>query len=638
MPRLSYPLELSRNPDRITERERDAVLRRSDGLRVLILLIFAILAFRLYTLQFLAYERYSGSAKANVEKRVVTDPVRGRMFDRNGKLLVSSEPYYRLVLDRSWGGKGADGISSEECRKTLERVSEVLEWKDETRARTLELVPRIYRGSVPEHLLSPSGYIILEDRLDPDELVRIEENSSTLPGIRVEERETRKYYQGRLACHLLGYTGPISREDYEKRRSEGYRINDWIGRDGLERAFDTLLRGKRGESWQRRYANNLVEEEVLEKRVPPTPGEDVFLSLDSDLQLLAEKILEGRLGGIAAVDPFTGQVLALASSPGFDLNLFRGGIRPDDYRGLLADPGKPFLDRATGKGGGGYPPGSVFKIVTSIAALEESLLLPETTYHCAGSIQVGRRRKRCHKRSGHGSSDFYEGFKKSCDVYFYHVGDLLGPDLMAKYATGLGFGEKTGVPEVLHEAAGLVPDPVWRELNRDRKWSRADTLNTAIGQGDLLVTPLQMSLLTAFVANGGSLLVPQLVSHRRNGEGDLTWEAKPEIRESIPVSIETLEHVREGMRRVVNEGGTGRPALIPEIVVAGKTGTAEHAQKPSDAWFCCYAPFESPEIALAVAIESGGHGGETAAPIAKELLEFHFRERLEIDRGKEAFR
>jgi penicillin-binding protein 2 len=630
--RLSYPIERSRDPDRIQERERDLLLRRADGLRVFFLLLFGALVFRLYSLQFLSAEHYAQKALENVEKKIVTDPVRGRIFDRDGSLLVSNEPYYRLILDRSWGGQGADGISMNQCRKSLAHVAELLGWEESKKERILELVPLIYRGSVPENRLSPNGYVILEHRLTFPQIVRIEENAFELPGIRIEERDTRKYYKGRLACHLLGYTGPISSEDFRTLKEEGYRMTDWIGRDGLERAFDKELRGKRGVSWQRRYANNIVEEEILDKRVPPTPGEDFYLSLDLGLQELAEEILGASKGGIAAVDPYTGQVLALASAPGFDLNLFRGGIRPENYKRLLEDPGNPFVDRATGKGGGGgYPPGSVFKIVTTLAAVEEQLVSDETTYHCGGGIPVGRRWKRCHKRSGHGPLDLFEGFARSCDVYYYKTGELVGPNLLAKYARGLGLGSPTGLPEVLHETSGLIPDPNWKRFQAGYgKWGRTDTLNTAIGQGFVLVSPLQMAMVTAYVGNRGTLLAPQIVSHRRDGEGNLVWRAEPKIRESIPVSTETIDLVRDCMQRVVESpSGTGRRVKIEGLTIAGKTGTAEHYAKPSDAWFCCYAPAERPEIALAVAIEGGGHGGETAAPLAKRLLEYHFRDRLQ---------
>ncbi|MCG3196552.1 MAG: penicillin-binding protein 2 [Candidatus Omnitrophica bacterium] len=633
MPRLSYPIERSRDSDRVTERLREILESRAAGLRLFILLLFSVLAFRLYSLQFIAGERYAGEARRNVEIRVVTDPVRGRIMDRSGNILVSNEPFFRIVFDRSWGGRGSDGLSQAEARRGIEELAHLLGWDRDKRESTLALIPNIYRGWVEERARSSAGYVILEDRVRFEDLVRIEERQKDLPGIRVEEREQRKYYRGRMACHLLGYTGQISREDYASLKDRGYRMTDWIGRDGLERAFDERLRGLRGVSWQRRYANNLVEEEIIERRVPPTPGEDLYLSLDIGLQELAENILDGRKGGIAAVDPRTGQILALASGPGFDLNFFRGGIRAEDYRRLQADPGNVFVDRSIGKGGGGYPPGSVFKIVTTIAALEEGIISPQTTFHCGGSIAVGRNRKRCHQRRGHGALDLYGGFRASCDVYYYHTGERLGPELLAKYARGLGLGSKTGLPPELHEAPGLVPDPGWKIVNsRFGSWGLGDTLNTAIGQGFLLVTPLQMAALTAYVANGGKLLAPQIVSHIRDATGEITWRPDPTVRDSIPVSTETIAILQECMRRVVNEpGGTGRASQIKGITVAGKTGTAEHYRKESDAWFCCYAPFENPEIALAVAIEGGGHGGATSAPIAKTLLEYYFRDRLAPD-------
>ncbi len=617
--------------DKIPERERDLLLRRADFFRFLLVGVFALLTFRLYTLQFLTANEFTGLSEKNVERRIVLDPVRGRFFDRNGNLLVKNEPYYRLVLDRSWRGKTADGLSMKECSATLEKISILLDWQTSRIDDFTPILRAVFRGWVPEEYRSPSGYVILQDRLTMEEMIRIEENHADLPGVRVEECESRMNNRGRFACHVLGYVGPIPPNDYEELKDEGYRMTDWIGRSGLERGLDEILRGQRGETWQRRYANNLIEDEIVERRSPPVPGEDCYLSIDSGLQELAESLLEGKRGGIAAVDPKTGLVLALASSPGYDLNLFQGGVRSGDYKELLAHPGKPFIDRSTGKGGSGYPPGSVFKIVTAIAALEEGLIQPGKTFHCAGGIPVGRKFKKCHhRRGGHGSLDFYGGMAKSCDVYYYHLGDLLGGETISKYARGLGLGSRTGLPAALQENPGLVPDPAWKLLyTNEGKWVRDDTLNIAIGQGHLLVTPLQIALLTAFVANGGDLLTPQIISHRRDADGALTWKFTRELRDTIPLSEETLTHVREALRHVVaDRSGTGRGVRMEEMEVAGKTGTAEHDRRPSDAWFTCFAPFEDPKIALAVVVEEGGHGGETSAPIAKELLLHFFQEDL----------
>jgi len=622
----------ARNSSRISQRYRDLVLRRVDGIRLFFALLFVILVFRLYSLQFLVQEKYAGHSA--VERKVITSPVRGRIFDRNGKLLVSNEPYYRLVIDRSWGGRGFDGISAGQCRAGVSRAAELLAWDKEKRENNLDLVSKIYRGWSDPGKRTPAGYILLEGELGLSDLITVEEHQNELPGIRVEEFAHRKYYRGRLACHLLGYTGPI-RGDYVRLKSQGYQMTDWMGITGLERAFDPFIKGKHGLSWQRRYANNIIEEEILDRRLPPIPGDDLFLSLDADLQALAEQLLENRLGGIAALDPQTGQILALASSPGYDLNLFRRGISQSDFQLLLNHPGKPFIDRSIGTGGGrfgGYPPGSIFKIVTAIAALEEGIIGPGTHFHCSGGVQVGRKWKKCWRRQGHGTLAFYEGFQRSCDVFFYNTGERVGPTRLASYARGLGLGLPTGLPTELLEKPGIIPDPAWKMANISYgRWGRGDTLNTAIGQGFVLTTPLQIAVLTSFVANRGHLMVPQLVSHwRTHGlETENVTYSEPSVRESATVSDRTLSIVREAMRRVVNErGGTGGNARLEGITVAGKTGTAEHYKKPSDAWFCCFAPYEAPEIAIAVVIEGGGHGGETAAPVAKALLEFFFADRI----------
>ncbi len=387
----------------------------------------------------------------------------------------------------------------------------------------------------------------------------------------------------------------------------------------------------------------------LLSRVEPQPGRNVVLTLDHELQLTAEAALErsGNTGAIVALDPGTGEVLALASRPAFDPNGFAIGIEPEVWRGLSSDPDKPFMNRALQ---GQYPPGSTYKVITAIAGLEEKLVDEHTTVYCGGSFRLGRRTYRCWKKEGHGTVDLNKAIVQSCDVYFYKLGLELGVNRLAYYARSLGLGARTGI-ELGGEMPGLVPTKEWRLLRDGTSWVEGDTVSVSIGQGANLWTPLQLAAAYAAIANGGTRHQVHLLKRIEEPDGTLVRSFEPESLGEVPVSAATLERVRKGLSDTVNSprGTGGAMRNLPGgVLAAGKTGTAQVVamaqgervdskdlarQHRDHAWFVTYAPVENPRIVVAVLVEHGGHGGSAAAPLARDVVVRFLEREAEMHAG-----
>jgi penicillin-binding protein 2 len=473
--------------------------------------------------------------------------------------------------------------------------------------------------------------------LDWDHLARIESHRHALPGVITEVMPYRTYPNGSLAAHLLGTLGEVRSDQLDSGRFEGYRAGDVIGQSGVEALLESHLRGKAG------GRNVMVdvsgrEVEVLD-RVESRPGGRVVLALDLDLQRVGEQALaaaappnEPVSGAVVALDPRTGGVLALVSLPNFDPNAFAGRVDRATWTALNRDPMKPLQDRAVA---GQYPPGSTYKAFVAAAALEEGLRVPKTSVFCPGAFAFGNRSYRCWKAGGHGSVDLHRSLMQSCDVYYYRAGLDLGIDRLARYAKAFGFAQETGIG-LDGEQPGLIPTSEWKQRRFGEEWMAGETVSASIGQGYNLVTPLQLAVAYAAVANGGDVLRPQLVLERIDPAGQVTRPA-PERIGRVPVSAENLALVREGLHAVVDApGGTGRRAQVPGLAVAGKTGTAQVVRldktkglkglaipRPyrDHAWFASFAPADAPEIVVVVLIEHGGGGGANAAPIAQKVLQ-----------------
>jgi penicillin-binding protein 2 len=478
----------------------------------------------------------------------------------------------------------------------------------------------------------PFKSVCLKRDISRDELAVLETHRVNLPGVTIEVTPLRHYLHEDLACHILGYLGEISDNQLQSGRYPENKPGDLIGKSGVERRWHGHLSGHPG--------GEQVEEDAQGRRIrvlsrkPPVPGSNLYLTIDKDLQRLAEKAMSAKRGGVVAVDPNTGEILALVSRPSFDPNLFIGGIDRKTWISLSSSESSPLQDRVlTGQ----YPPGSIFKIIVALAALEEGLAPLDEEVFCNGAYYLGQHRFRCWKKHGHGRVNFHRAMVESCDVYFYTVGKRLGVDKIAYYSKQFGLGQATGF-DVGNERGGLIPTSEWKLRRWGVPWQAGETISTSIGQSFVLVTPMQMAVMMSAVFNGGVIYKPQVTKMIKGTEGETLQEFAPEIVRKVKIKPEHLEYVKRALVGVVNQPrGTGSKARHPIFKVAGKTGTAQvislekektmaqtgkvPEQFQDHAWFVAAAPAEDPKIAIAVLVENGGHGGSAAAPIAGELIE-----------------
>ena len=472
--------------------------------------------------------------------------------------------------------------------------------------------------------------LVIGRDIEWSEIVAVEAHQLDLPGVSLRARPRRSYVDGPMAAHVLGYLGEINQKQLKILKEQGYVIGDEIGQYGLERRWEELLRGQSG--------GQQVEVDALGRRVrvlhevTDVPGYTVHLTLDRQLQETAYEALKGKQGTIVALDVRNGAILVLASTPAFDPNAFARGIKAEEWSGLIKDQLRPLSNRAIQ---GQYPPGSTFKIIMSIAGLEEGVIQPESSIQDPGFYTFGNRSFRDWKKGGHGTVNLHKAIVESCDTYFYQLGPKLGVDRIAKWARAFGLGEKTGV--VLDdEKSGTIPDTEWKRKRFRQPWFPGETVSVAIGQGYVTVTPLQLANMMAAVANGGKLYRPYLVNKVESVDGATVREYGPELIRTIELKPDTLKRVHEALADVVNgAGGTGGAARSQLLTIAGKTGTAQVVEMKGGyvkteqltyfnrdhAWFVSYAPVDNPQIAIAVLVEHGGHGGDAAAPMAKKVFE-----------------
>jgi penicillin-binding protein 2 len=605
---------------KIDESELKILKKRLDITSAIYLFFIAILVFRLWYLQIHCGADYSVSAEKNrIRSQDIIAP-RGTIFDRKDRKIISNRPSFNIVWLKE---------DSPDPDVILKKLSAIL---DEDISILLERI----RKSADHPRFFP---IRLKEDIDWKTLVYIENHHFQLPGIRIEPLPVRQYLYGDLASHLIGYLGEINTEELRKSsRKDNYKPGNLIGKVGIEKQFEKQLRGEKG----RRFVEVDVhgyEQKQLELH-KPLPGIDLGITIDIDLQSVAEQALTGKAGAAVAVEVNTGRVLALASSPPLRLEEFIGGISAQVYKDMLDNPLRPFFDKAIK---GQYPPGSTYKVITAYAGLAEKQITTSTVFYCNGSLKFGRRRYNCWKRRGHGATSLNRALAESCDVYFYQVGKKLGVDKLAYYAEQFGLGTKTGIG-LLHEKNGLVPTSAWKRKRHKTAWQDGETLSVAIGQGFNLATPLQICQMTAVLANGGILYRPQFIEKIIHPDDSISSTLKPIIDHRIldnPNHSAHLAVIRQGLITAVNhKKGTGGKAKMDDILVAGKTGTAQVVKvaqyrhmKEQDipykyrdhAWFTCFAPADKPLIAVTVLVEHGLHGGSAAAPIAKLIMKKYFQ-------------
>jgi len=586
--------------------------RRSQFLFVLLAVAFLGLTARLVFLQIVQGERYTYLSENNRIRIKRVPGTRGMIFDREGQLLVDSRPSFDLIFVPEDSGERPENTLKLLAGYLRRDPGELLKIFEENKNR------------------AAFDELVLGRDIDWPAVVAVETHQLDLPGVSLRARPRRNYSDGPMAAHVLGYLGEINQKQLKNLKDQGYVIGDEIGQYGLERRWEELLRGQSG--------GQQVEVDALGRRVrvlhevTDVPGYTVHLTLDRQLQETAYEALKGKEGTIVALDVNSGAVLALASTPAFDPNTFARGIKSDEWTGLIKDQLRPLSNRATQ---GQYPPGSTFKIVMSIAGLEEGVIQPESFIQDPGFYSFGNRSFRDWKKGGHGSVNLHKAIVESCDTYFYQHGPKLGVDRIAKWARAFGLGEKTGIA-LDDERTGTIPDTEWKRKRYRQPWFPGETVSVAIGQGYVTVTPLQLANMIAAVANGGKLYRPYVVNKVESVDGATVREYGPELIRTIELKPDTLKRVRAALADVVSApGGTGGAARSQVVSVAGKTGTAQVVEMKGGyvkteqlayfnrdhAWFVSYAPVENPQVAIAVLVEHGGHGGDAAAPMAKKVFE-----------------
>lgn len=561
----------------------------------LVTLAFCLFGARIWYLQVVRSEDLRDEVSRSGEISVSRLAPRGEIVDRAGMLIAGVRPTWVITAIPAEVKKSPDGLA---------RAAEILGVPPEQLQERLD--EAVYK-SLPTVVFEEATLV---------QATRIAEYGANLPGFAIESRPLRKVTEPKSLAHLLGYVGKPNDRVEQKLKEEGIKPAEYVGRGGLEMVYERMLMGVAGAEKlavdsRRRPVRQLGGE-------APQPGSRLALTIDLDLQRFTQGLLSGRRAGAVAIDPKTGEILAIVSSPSYDLRLFEGGISNAQMKALNENPEKPLINRPIQ---GTYSPGSTFKIVTSLAAAREGLLKYSKAGYCPGYKQLGRSRIACNNHPAGLSMSFEEAFARSCNTYFIELALQVGPEKLKETAEALGLGQETGI-DLPGENDGLVPNALTvRDGRRDRPWFVGDTANFGIGQGQTLVTPLQMADVLSVVANEGFAFKPHLVrSIQPPGPGSSATFTEPEQISRLEAPPEYWAALKRAMIRVV-AAGTGRRAQVGSVVVGGKTGSTEHnGAKQTHAWFVGMAPMDNPRIAVAVLVESAGHGGDVAAPIAGQMI------------------
>jgi penicillin-binding protein 2 len=562
----------------------------------LTVLVFIFLVSGFWQLQVQNPEKYVEAAERNRIKSTPLLAPRGKILDRDGRVIVDNRTSYSVLLNR-------EQIKWEHLPAIAAALQ--LDYGD--------LSTAIRHNTRPQ--------IIIKDELSRDDIAWIEahQDDSAYPEMQLIQSWRRQYPQNGLAAHVTGYVGEISENDLNLPQFSDYKQGDIVGKDGLEKQYDRTLRGVDGQ--QRVQVDNFGHERQMETTQAAVPGQDLKTTLDLDLQAVAELSMQGKRGAVVALDPRTGEVLAMMSNPTFDPNKFTGRISRKDWDEIMNDPYKPLLNRAIQAE---LAPGSTFKPFVGLAGLEAGVIDDQTEFHCSGGASFYGNYYHCWQKHGHGNISLHRALRESCDVYFYNVANKLGIDRLAEYADIAGFGHKTGI-DLPNERESTMPSTKWKLHLSRQKWYAGETISVGIGQGAVTVSPLELAVAHGGLANRGKWMQPHLV-----------LDTPPKVLRSADLNPKNMEDVISGMCAVVNEsGGTGHTAALPGIKVCGKTGTAQLASNKylkgtaagrlmkDNAWFVAYAPEEAPEIVVVALFENGEHG-PNAAWIVRDVMKAYF--------------
>jgi penicillin-binding protein 2 len=606
---------------------------RINALLWSIIAVFVFLAGSFWFVQGVQAERYRNLSDANALRPVAMPAKRGLILDRTGqKILADNQPAYSLTLDRV---VMRPIVKSDKTHR--DKVIAFL-------ATSLGITPQDVEARFEKGKVIPFARPIpVAEDLTMSQVASIQAQSLSFPELNVEPVQRRNYPYGTMAAHVIGFIGEVSERDLTQH--QGLKQGDLIGKRGVEMMYDEYLRGKDGTQYWEYDSHGRRLAEMRSARQDPVAGSNVYLSLDFDLQRRAEQyFVENEfVGAVVALDPRNGEVLAMVSSPEFNPNVYSKRFTPETWKLISSNPFKVELNRSIQ---GLYSPGSVFKTVMAMAGLAEGAIGPGTTFNCGGSGVFFGRRFRCWRRQGHGELAVLNGIKVSCDIFFYNVGARLGIDKIAKWATNLGFGQISKI-DLDGEKAGIVPSTDWAAQKQHRKWYPSETISVSVGQGPLIVTPLQTAVMMAAIANGGTIYRPHVVRmiERTKPDGSLErLQVASEVLRRIQLPPGALDVVRNGLWKVVNEeGGTAGNARVTGLDICGKTGTAQVIAQSGwfstaglpfmqrdHAWFVSYATKETPQMVVAVFVEHAGqHGGTDAAPLAKMLYQSRFKSQIE---------
>ncbi len=575
---------------------------------VIVGIVFLFLFLGLIKLQIV---EHSDLAEQSENNRIRVEPIvprRGVVYDREGRIIIDNRPSYTLSV-----------VPSEEVPgKTIENLANLLGLD------SIQIQKRIQKNMV-----SPFQPSTVKRDIPFEVVAVLEEQSKEFPGVTYQMEQVRQYDHDLGAEAFTGYVGEVSDDDMKKGGDQSYRLGSIIGKKGLEKNYDNMLRGREGTAYIEVSAAGQILGPYEDKdEIPAVPGDGLVLTIDNDLQKACSQALDTFCcGAIVAMDPKTGEILALTSYPSYDANIFSSVVPEDLWEEIRSDSTHPLLNRPMN---GLYPPGSTVKFVTAGAGLEEGTITENSTFKpCLGGMQFGNRYFRCWQPSGHGSLTVTHAIEQSCDVYFYQLGLKLGVDKLSEYFTRCGFGKPTNI-DLPQESPGLIPDSkYYNKRYGPRKWSPALALNNAIGQGEILVTPLQLAQFYCGLANNGVVYQPHLVKKVIEASGEEIVEPK-KVAFKLPFSQKTLDLLNEGMRLVVEgDHGTARRLKNKYYSVGGKTGTAENPHGENHSWFVGVAPLDDPQIVVCALVENAGHGSEVAAPLAGGIIKAYMMKKLQ---------
>ena len=581
----------------------DKLLRNTVIVSCFVIAAFLLLFGRLFYLQVLNYQQLGSISTTNSIRRIWVQPPRGLMFDRNGVVIVDNQPLYTVKIIPAEFKEDRTGFLAWLMNKPKEELTEI-----------------IRKGSA----FNRFSATIVSRNLDAVAIARVSENLWQLPGVLIDTDNKRLYPDSLFGSHLFGYLRSIPREKLEELADQGYTQDDKIGYSGLEKFYEEELKGQKGTRFEMvtplgKYAGRY---DSGKSDIPSIKGDDLYLSIDAGLQRLAEQLLRktGHSGAVVAIDPSTGGILALVSAPDYDLDIFNGSTDRKGWNEILTSPQKPLFNRTVQAV---YPPGSIYKMILAMAALEEKKMDPAKKILDNGVFVFGHRRFLSNEGKGHGLVDMREAITVSSNVYFYNLIFNVGFEDWTKYGAMFGFGEKTGI-DLPGERPGLLPSTeYYNKRYGENRWTKGYLVSLAIGQGELGTTPVQLATYAAAIANRGTLFQPHIVNgYRDAATGEYT--SYEYDKQQLPISQSTFSLIHDGMIGVV-ERGTGTLAKVPGVTIAGKTGTAQNPHGKDHAWFIAFSPVEHPKIAMAILVENAGFGGAISAPIARELIRYYVK-------------